>query len=63
MAENYLRIIREQAEALDFAWALIEEQARQLAVADSAIETLKADIKNTKDLLDGIEATLEAKGL
>ena len=63
MENEYLSIIRKQAEALDFAWALIGEQAKQQALTDFAIDSLKSDIKNTKDLLDGIEATLEAKGL
>ena len=41
---------------------IIEEQARELARYDELMERVQDDIRAVRDLLDGMEAKLWAKG-
>ena len=55
-----LQTIQEQAEALDFAWALIEDQSKEIKALNRVIDTIGSNIRNINDSTDGLESTLEA---
>ena len=45
-----------------FLLDLVFEQFEELKATDLIIEELKSDLDNLKDLIDGIEAKMEAMG-
>ena len=44
-------------------WQLVSEQADYIDRLESLIDTLRSDISDIEDLLDGVAVKLEAAGL
>ena len=60
MFDNFIEIIKNQAQAIALYEQVVIEQAEKLAMADSVIEDLESDMEDVKSLADGMKAKIKS---